>query len=167
MTSAIVEFPRKLERGDIRDGFDSGARELDDWLNRFALQDQRANSATTYVSCVGKLVIGYYSITVGAVSRQLSKTGPEQSAGILISRLAVDRAWQGKGYGVGLLQDALERAALINNAVAAGAVLIYARDAEARSFYSYHLNYQASPVDDLQLMIPMKEVCKLFNRSPS
>jgi GNAT superfamily N-acetyltransferase len=118
---------------------------------------------------VGKLVVGYYSITVGAVAKHaaptvVSKGAPEQIACMVISRLAVDRTWQGKKIGAGLLRDALERSALLSEAVAARAVLIHAKDAEARSFFTSQLDVQPSPLNDLQLMIPMDVVQKFFGQ---
>lgn len=171
MTSQSPGYPRKLERSDIRDGFDSGSRELDEWINRYALQDQRANSATTYVTCVKKLVVGFYSITVGAVAKgsaptAIARSAPPEVPCILISRLAVDRSWQRQGVGAGLLRDALERSALLSNAVAARAVMIHARDSEARSFFMGQLDFQPSPLDDLQLMISMRDVQENFGVSP-
>lgn len=169
MTDQFPGYPRKLRRTDIRDGFESGAKELDDWIGRFALQDQRANSATTYVSCVDKLVIGYYSITVGAVAKHaaptaISKGVPDQVACMVIPRLAVDRGWQGKNIGAALLKDALERSAFVSNAVAARAVLVHAPNDAARAFYASQLDFLPSPVNDLQLMIPMKEVQRIFGK---
>lgn len=171
MTASAPGYPRKLQRSDVRDGFDSGSRELDEWINRFALQDQRANSATTYVSCAGKLVVGFYSVTVGAVAKQTAPTVTAKSTDstvpcIVISRLAVDRSYQHRGIGTGLLQDALERSAFLSRAVAAKAVLIHARDSDARSFFMKKLDFQQSPLDDLQLMIPMQAVQEIFGVKP-
>jgi GNAT superfamily N-acetyltransferase len=171
MSGTSPGFPRKLQRSDIRDGFESGSRELDEWITRYALQDQRANSATTYVSCSRGLVVGYYSIAVGAVAKAMAPTAIARTASaevscILISRLAVDRNWQRQGIGAGLLRDALERTALLSNAVAARAVIIHARDIEARSFFTSQLDFQPSPMDDLQLMISMKDVQTIFGSQP-
>lgn len=166
MTTLVPGFPRKLHRSDVRDGFDSGSRELDEWINRFALEDQRANSATTYVSCTNKLVVGFYSITVGAVTKQTAPTGLPPVPCIVVSRLAVDRSWQSQGIGKGLLHDALERSALLSRAVAAKAVLIHARDSTARSFFMKQLDFRPSPLDDMQLIIPMKIVQEIFGIKP-
>ena len=47
--------------------FDCGHALLNDWLRRYALQNQRANAAKTFVVCQERRVIGYYSLAVGAV----------------------------------------------------------------------------------------------------
>lgn len=51
--------PRKLAKADVREGFDSGAPELDEWLTRYAWQNQQANNAVTYVSVLDGRVVGY------------------------------------------------------------------------------------------------------------
>lgn len=170
MTDVLPSLPRKLERSDVRDGFDSGSREIDEWINRYALADQRANSAISYVSCLPqKVVVGFYSITVGAVAEAAAPTltgrrSPSTLPCIVIPRLAVDRAWQGKGIGSGLLRDALERSALLSKAVAARGVLLHARDTEARAFFMSQVDFQPSPLDEWQLIIPMKDIQKFFGQ---
>ncbi|WP_434616562.1 GNAT family N-acetyltransferase [Arthrobacter sp. A5] len=161
MSQALPGAPRKLLRTDNPDAFASGPEELDEWLRKYAFQDQRANSAVTYVSCDGNSVVGYYAIAVGAVAKQgappaITKGGPSEIPCILLARLAVDKRYQGTGLGTGLLQDALKRSVLVSESVGAMAVLIHARDAAARSFYDRHVDAHPSPLDDLQLMIPMQ-----------
>jgi hypothetical protein len=53
--------PRRLTKADVREGFDSGASELDEWLGRYSWQNQRANNTVTYVSVLDERVVGYYS----------------------------------------------------------------------------------------------------------
>lgn len=164
----LPSSPVKLNRDHIRDGFDSGAKELDDWLHRYALQNLRANSAITYVSCRENLVVGYYAITVGAISKQtaptvMQKSAPREIPCIVLARLAVDMNHQKQGVGIGLLTDALKRSALISESVGAMAVLIHARDPAARKFYESQVDFHQSPVDELQLMIPMKAIREWFS----
>ena len=45
----------------MREGFDSGAPEPDEWLGRYSWQNQRANNTVTYVSVLDERVVGYYS----------------------------------------------------------------------------------------------------------
>ncbi|WP_230854431.1 GNAT family N-acetyltransferase [Arthrobacter terrae] len=122
MSHASPDAPRKLLRTDNRDAFAWGAAELDEWLRRYAFQNQRANSAVTYVACDGKSVVGYYAIAVGAVAKQgappaITKGGPSDIPCILLARLAVDKRYQGTGLGAGLLQDALKRAVLVRESI--------------------------------------------------
>lgn len=156
-------LPRKLERADSCEGFDSGAPELDDWLKKYAYVNLRANNATTYVSLQHGRVVGYYAITMSAVERgaapeRLQKARPSQVPCLLLARLAVDRQMQGQGLGAALLRDALERALQLSESVAAAAVLVHARDAGARAFYESNGDFLKSPLDDLQLFVSMKSL---------
>jgi hypothetical protein len=54
---------RKLAALDRVDGFDCGEAELKQFLQRYALVNQKANSAQTYVCCQGDVVAGFYSPT--------------------------------------------------------------------------------------------------------
>lgn len=160
-------IPRKLDRTDETSSFRSGAIELDEWLDRYAWENLRANNAITYVSTIGTEVVGYYAIAVGAVAKdvaptRLAKGAPREVPCIILARLAVHSDQTGKGIGAALLKDALERAAQISEAVGARAVLIHARDESAKAFYLRNADCLESPLDNLQLMLPMKDIVKLF-----
>lgn len=169
MTADLPCYPRLLVRTDIRDAFESGAKELDDWLQRNAFQNKRANAAITYVSCIGNLVVGYYVISVGAVENPAPTDITKgkvasylEAPAIVIPRLAVDRNHQGSGLGSGLLRDALQRAALLSDSVGAKTVLLHARDAASGNFYESNLDVYSSPVEDLHLMLPIRYVKRWF-----
>ncbi len=168
MTDDQPSAPRKLERTDDVSSFRSGAGELDEWLARYSWTNQRANSATTYVSVRGGRVVGYYAITVASVALneapdRLQRGGrPAQLPCLLLARLAVDTATQGVGLGAGLLLDALRRSAAVADGIGAAAVLVHARDLAARDSYLANGDFLASPHDDLQLFVPMKDVKRLY-----
>lgn len=167
MTENRPTPPRKLERGDPCEGFRSGAPELDEWLTKFAYVNLRAHNATTYVTLQRGRVVGYYAIAMAAVEREaaparLQQNRPTQIPCILLARLAVDETVQRQGIGAGLLRDALERAVILSDSVAAAAVLVHARDEAARNFYLANGDFLASPVDDLQLLAPMKDLRSVF-----
>jgi predicted N-acetyltransferase YhbS len=79
---------------------------------------------------------------------------------ILLTRLAVDRSEQGKGLGKALLKDALVRIAGAAEIVGARAVLVHAIDAAAAQFYR-RFDFEPSPVNDLHLMLLMKDLRSL------
>ena len=58
---------RKLLATDQVDAFDCGHAALNQFLQRYALVNQKANSAQTYVCCQGDVVVGFYSLAVGSV----------------------------------------------------------------------------------------------------
>lgn len=155
--------PQKLTREHQRVGFSSGAVELDEWLTKYSWQNQRANNATTYVSTFEGRVVGYYAITVAGIERSaapeaIAKRAPATVPCFLLARLAVDVEWQGRGLGWGLLLDALRRVLQLSESVAAPALLVHARDEAARRFYLHHVEFLASPIDPLQLLLPTKAI---------
>lgn len=154
--------PRKLSKSDDRSSFRSGAPELDDWFRRFAYENQRANNATTYVSTDGNVVCGYYSISVAAVAKSAAHdkfnnpSDPNQLPCILLARLAVSDQCHGVGLGAGLFGDSLKRAALLSESVGARALLIHARNEQAKAFYEHLSETYPLPGNPLHLMIPTK-----------
>ena len=63
----------------------------------------------------------------------------------------------GKGLGTALLKDALLRAASAADAIGGRAVLVHAIDTKAREWYM-KFGFEASPTDDLHLMLLMKDI---------
>lgn len=155
--------PVKLAKEHERAGFDSGAAELDEWLQKYSWQNQRANNATTYVSTFEGRVVGYYAITVAGIERSsapaaIARRAPATVPCFLLARLAVDVEWHGCGLGWGLLRDVLRRVLQLSESVAAPALLVHARDDAARAFYLHHAEFLASPVDPLHLLLPTKAI---------
>jgi GNAT superfamily N-acetyltransferase len=158
--SLVVTPPRKLEKSDDRSDFSSGAVELDEWIAKYAWQNQAANSATTYVITENSKVIGYYAIAMSAYDKAMAPKvlakAPNQIPCILLARLAVDKRYQGEGWGVDLLRDALLRSVGLSDSIGAAAVLIHCRDEAARDFYMRTGDFVQSPVEELHLMVSMK-----------
>jgi len=146
--------------------FDCGGHEsLNDWLKRFALTNQRNESARTYVVHRSGMVVGYYSISAGSVSVEEAPTRISKGLArhpipvILLARLAVDKNEKGAGLGRALLKDALVRIAQAADIVGARAVLVHAIDEQASKFY-LHFGFKPSPIHELQLMLLMKDLRK-------
>ncbi|HYM75097.1 MAG TPA: GNAT family N-acetyltransferase [Candidatus Dormibacteraeota bacterium] len=144
--------------------FDSGTHEsLNDWLKRFALLNQKNESARTYVVHRNRSVVGYYSISAGSVSLEEAPARIAKGLArhpipvILPARLAVDKDEKGTGLGKALLKDALRRIAQAADIVGARAVLVHAIDNQAKKFYE-HFDFEPSPVHELQLMLLMKDL---------
>ena len=156
--------PQKLTKEHDRTSFESGAAELDEWLRKYSWQNMRANNATMYVTTAGDgRVVGYYTITVagyerGAAPELIAKRAPETVPCFLLARLAVDLDWHGCGLGWGLLRDSMQRALLLCESITAPALLVHARDDEARAFYCHHAEFLQSPLDPLHLFLPMKAI---------
>jgi hypothetical protein len=65
---------------------------------------------------------------------------------MVIGRLAVDKEFQGRNIGVGMLKDALSRVLLVSKTVGARAAIVHAIDDEAISFYVAH-DFKRFPTD--------------------
>jgi len=85
---------------------------------RHARQAQASGSAKTFVVADGRRAVGYFSLAVGQVDSVEAPERIRKGMGqypipvVLLARLAVDRAYQGQGIGVGMLQDAIRRTLL-------------------------------------------------------
>lgn len=105
--------PQPLVAGHRLEGFDCGKPALNDWLVRHARQSQASGSAKTYVVVDADRVMGYFSLTVGQadaveVSEPIRKgMGSYPIPVVILARLAVSLPDQGKGIGVGMMQDHL------------------------------------------------------------
>ena len=143
----------------VKDGFDCGINELNQYLFRQAGQDVRKNYATLFVAVENATnkVIGYYTLSnaslnldaVPLASRKKLPKYPEIPA-IRLGRLAVDITAQGQGIGVQLLADAAVRSVL--NVSAWVFMTVDAKDDKACAFYK-KLGFQALLDDERHLYI--------------
>ncbi|MGN6485641.1 MAG: GNAT family N-acetyltransferase, partial [Thermomicrobiales bacterium] len=67
----------KLDRSHPVERFDCGQEDLNRFLVRFALTNQLANAATTYLALAGEEVGGFYTLVVGEAA---SGDAPERLA---------------------------------------------------------------------------------------
>ena len=157
MSADEIGAPEALSPEHDVSSFGSSIPILDDWLRRRALANQHSGASRTYVICVGKRVIGYYALAVGSVT-QAEATGrtrrnmPDPIPVMIVGRLAVDAAYQGRGLGRALLRDAILRTLQAAEIAGIRAVLVHAISDDARKFYE-RCGFQASPVDPLTVMI--------------
>ena len=171
VSSGGLQAPRRLIRQDVTAGFQSGAKELDDWFQRYAWQNQKANNAVTYVTTQDDVILGYYAITTAAYSRNDAPEGlnhrsrPEEIPCILLARLAVDERAQGHGIGAALLKDAIERCYMLSREVGAAALVVHCRDEQARSFYLANGDFLPSPANNLHLLLSMKRLSRMLRSS--
>ncbi len=144
--------------------FDCGNEALNRFLHRHALQNQRNQSARTYVALRGEAqVIGYYSLAAASaeyeiVPARIAKGLAQHPIPLtLLARLAVDQAEQGSGIGAGLLKDALKRFLQAQSIIAARALVVHAKDDQAVEFYR-HFGFTPSPMDPYHLYLMTKDI---------
>ena len=164
-TEALSQI-HKLTIEDATDAFDCGQQELNRFLKRFALSNKAANAAQTYVTCRARRVVGYYSLAVGSVQREDSL--PRAVKGMahhpipvmILARLAVDLSQQGSGIGKALLKDALLRTAQAADIAGIRAMVVHAKDDDARRWYE-QFDFEPSPTDPLHLFLLLKDLMRL------
>jgi len=158
--------PEKLSPAHDLAAFDSGELVLDEWLRRRAAQNESSGASRTYVICAGTRVAGYYSLAVGAatheqVSGRIKRNMPDPILVLILGRLAVDKAFQGKGIGTGLLKDGLLRMMQAAEIADIRALLVHAISDAAKCFYEAY-GFIASPVDPMTVMITLVEAERIL-----
>jgi GNAT superfamily N-acetyltransferase len=158
---------RKLDTADVTDGFDSGHAVLNDYLQRFALTNQSAGMAQTYVSCVQqhgrRVVAGWYSLAFGSVESAAATVGMRQGVArhplpvMVLARLAVDLRYQRQGLGRALLKDALLRTEQAADIAGLRALLVHAKDEQSRAWYA-SWDFEPSPSDSRHLCLLIKDL---------
>ena len=158
----------KLARIHAVDDFDCGEEALNRFLIRFAFHNQQANASQTYVAIADREVIGFYTLTVGEITyedapERLTKGLAKHPVPImLLARLAVGAAWQGKGLGSGLLKDAMCRTMQAADIAGIRAFVTHAKDERAQQFYA-HFDFIPSPSDPLHMFILTKDLRRLLS----
>ena len=113
-------------------------------------------------------MVGYYALANGGVA-QAGATGrvrrnmPDPVPVMVLGRLAVDRAYQGRGIGRGLLRDAVVRTLQAAEIGGIRAILVHAISEDAKHFYESS-GFAVSPVDPTTLMITVADAEKALGR---
>ena len=114
-------------------------------------------------------MLGYYSLAAGSVTHDeaLERVRKGQSRHpipvILLARLAVDASVHGRGLGAALLKDALLRTAQAAETIGARALLVHAKDDNAKTFYE-HFTFEPSPSDPYHLLLIMKDLLRFVRQ---
>ena len=162
---------RKLDAADVREGFDCGHQALNQYLQRFALMNQSAGMAQTWVSCVRSegppVVAAWYSLAFGSVEPSDVSARVRQGIArhpipvMVLARLAVDLRYQKQGLGRAMLKDALLRTEQAADIAGIRAVLVHAKNESARQWY-LSWDFEPGPGDANQLFLLMKDLRALL-----
>ena len=161
--NAGYEPVRKLGAADAVESFDCGQAALNQFLQRYALVNQKAHSAQTYVCCLGTQVVGFYSLSVGSVDVADAPTRVAKGLArypvpvMILARLAVSLDHQGKGLGRALLKDALLRTAQAADIAGIRCLVVHAKDDTARQWYA-SWEFESSQTDGYHLYLLLKDI---------
>ena len=161
--NAGYEPVRKLGAADAVESFDCGQAALNQFLQRYALINQKAHSAQTYVCCLGTQVVGFYSLSVGSVDVADAPTRVAKGLArypvpvMILARLAVSLDHQGKGLGRALLKDSLLRTAQAADLAGIRCLVVHAKDDTARQWYA-SWEFESSPTDGYHLYLLLKDI---------
>lgn len=159
-----------MNSADDVEAFDCGQPALNQFLHRYALVNQKANSAQTYVCCQAGVVVGFYSLAVGSVDPAAAPVRVTKGLArhpipvMLLARLAVDGAHQGLGLGRALLKDALLRTVRAADIAGIRCLLAHAKDDTARQWY-VNWEFEPSPTDPYHLFLMLKDIRPLLVNS--
>jgi GNAT superfamily N-acetyltransferase len=163
MTPAFVIEPLGHHRD--RADFTCGVDALDRYFRQQAGQDVRRRIAACFVAreIVTDRIAGFYTLSAGGVPLSEMPHGLARGLPLYptvpvarLGRLAIALAFHGRKLGAGLLWDAIERAG--RSDVAAYALVVDAKDADAERFYQHHgfLAFDSAP-RTLILPLPRKK----------
>lgn len=155
-----------LQKKHHRTKFDCGNDELNQYLKKYARQNDKKGISKAYVATqkeTPNTIDGYYTISTSTISfeslpQDVARKLPNYPiAAALIGRLAVDLHCQGKGLGTELLVDALLRIVRASSEIGIYAVRVDAIDENAKQFY---LKHEFIPFQDklLSLFLPIKTI---------
>jgi len=155
--------PVLLTKEHDRKSFDCGVKELNEFLQKYALQNQNKHVSRTYVAIEDNKIVGYYSLAYTNVTPSESPTNISKGVGhypipvLLLARLAVDQTYHGKGLGAGLLRDALLKVPKAAEIAGIRAMLVHAKDDGAKRFYE-HFGFTSSPVNPYHLFMMIDDI---------
>lgn len=160
MEGLALQAPTPLAETHRVEGFCCGEEALDSWLIRRAWRNQVSGASRTYVAVSNQRVVGYYCLASGALASRDATAGvrrnmPDPIPMAILGRLAVDRSWQGKGIGVALLRDAVQRTRAASAIIGIRGLLVHALSSDAASFYRRY-GFSPSPTNPLTLVMSVK-----------
>jgi len=166
MTTLDLTPPAPISDSHALSDFDSGEPSLDEWLKKRALKNHASGASRCFVLSTGAAVIGYYSLSAGAIGhaaapKAMRRNMPDPLPVLLLGRLAVDRRYHNQGLGSALLRDAMLRAVNVSGDAGVFAILVHALSDQAKRFYLSR-GFVESPLQPMTLMMTLKTVWEIL-----
>jgi GNAT superfamily N-acetyltransferase len=148
-----------LDKKHKRENFDCGEESLNQFLKKYARQNQEKGFGRTFVAVLPNKceVLGYYTLSAGSISFEVipDKVPRYPIPTAHLGRLATDVSMRREGLGKLLLIDALQRVVLVAEKVGIYAVELFALSESAKNFYKKY-GFVALNDDDKHLYLPVE-----------
>ncbi|MGO9743523.1 MAG: GNAT family N-acetyltransferase [Roseiarcus sp.] len=157
-----LSAPELLNANHRLENFDCGVPDLDEWLKKRALANNKEGASRTYVVTDGQSVVGYYALAASAIAvaeapGRFRHNMPNPIPVALLARLAVDRSHHGRGLGRALFRDGAKRILNAADTLGIRGLIVHAISDEARGFY-LALGLQPSPLEPMTLMVTLADL---------
>jgi GNAT superfamily N-acetyltransferase len=154
--------PSPIRADQELEDFDSGELSLNEWLKKRALKNHASGASRCFVLCIGASVIGYYSLSAGAISheaapRAMRRNMPDPLPVLLLGRLAIDKRYHNQGLGQAMLRDAMLRAVSVARDAGVFAILVHALTEQAKRFYLSR-GFVESPLQPMTLFMTIETI---------
>ena len=158
----MLRQPEPLTAAHDTASFDSGVLSLDDWLRRRAMPNQGSGASRTFVVCDEDRIVGYYALAASAIAPDAAtgrfrRNMPDPIPVAVLGRLAIGKAYQGKGLGRALFRDAGLRVLAAAESIGIRGMLVHAISEEAKAFY-IALGLVESPLESMTLMVTVADM---------
>ncbi len=154
-----VSKPRPLAEDDNRLDFDCGRASLNEWFQRHAWKNHKADISRTNVICDSETgqIVGYVTLLTAEIRREFlvkpqQRNKPETVPVILLGQLAVDVRYQGQGLSKSLLFFAFKTVLHMADVVGCYGVVTHPLDDSVRAFYQRY-GFQDIPYDPRRAMM--------------
>ena len=146
-----------------RAAFDCGVPELDTYLQRYADQHRRRGITNVYVLVDDQApnhILGYYTLSAAEVDVEELREADRKKLPrypipcFRMGRLASRTDQRGRGLGKLLVACAVDRCLQARLQVAAYALIVDAKDVNAKNFYE-HYGFTSFPSRPLTLYLPL------------
>lgn len=136
----LMLFERLDSKKHDRKSFDCGVEALNLYLQRVANQDQKRSLTKVYVLADETRIIVYYTISAHSVVRDnlpdtIKLASYKDIPFLLLGRLAVDKGFQGQGYGDALIFHAFKTTLSAAEKIGILGLIVDAKNEKATSYY--------------------------------
>lgn len=146
-----------------RSGFTCGEPALDDYLHKYAVQQSAKGVSSIFVLVDDQQpenILGFYTLSAAQVEATQLSTAERKKLPrypvpcFRMGRLARSLEHRGAGLGAILMGLAVDRCLKARTHVGAYALLVDAKDAQAKAFYQ-HYGFSACPDSPMSLYLPL------------